>query len=143
MQPRRDPQVSVPRRLRAPEPGWTTTADVIVVGSGIAGLTTALRLRRRVDRVLLVTKTRLEAGSTAWAQGGIAAVMSPEDSPAEHIHDTLVAGVGLCDPEAVRTLVEESGARLVGASVLVDKATPETIDELGVRWLVGFDELGR
>ncbi|WP_323097741.1 L-aspartate oxidase [Intrasporangium sp. YIM S08009] len=102
-----DSGITLPRRLRAPEPGWTATADVIVVGSGIAGLTTALRLRRRVDRVLLVTKTVLDEGSTAWAQGGIAAVMSPEDSPAEHIHDTLVAGVGLCDVDAVRTLVTE------------------------------------
>ncbi len=102
-----DSGITIPRRLRAPEPGWTATADVIVVGSGIAGLTTALRLRRRVDRVLLVTKTVLDEGSTAWAQGGIAAVMSPEDSPAEHIHDTLVAGVGLCDVDAVRTLVTE------------------------------------
>jgi len=101
------PDVSIPRRLSAPTPGWTTTADVIVVGSGIAGLTTALRLRRRVDRVLLVTKTVLDEGSTAWAQGGIAAVMSPEDSPAEHIHDTLVAGVGLCDVDAVHALVTE------------------------------------
>ena len=101
------PEITIPRRLRAPAPGWTTTADVIVVGSGIAGLTTALRLRRRVDRVLLVTKTVLDEGSTAWAQGGIAAVMSPEDSPAEHIHDTLVAGVGLCDVEAVEALVTE------------------------------------
>ena len=99
--------VMIPRRLRAAAPGWTATADVIVVGSGIAGLTTALRLRRRVARVLLVTKTVLDEGSTAWAQGGIAAVMSPDDSPEEHIHDTLVAGVGLCDVEAVRTLVNE------------------------------------
>lgn len=102
-----DAVITVPRRLKAPEPGWTTTADVIVVGSGIAGLTTALRLRRRVDRVLLVTKTVLDEGSTAWAQGGIAAVMSPEDTPEEHVHDTLVAGVGLCDVEAVQTLVRE------------------------------------
>src|SRR3954467_6081645 len=101
------PDVSIPRRLRAPTPGWTTTADVIVVGSGIAGLTTALRLRRRGDRVLLVTTTVLDEGSTAWAQGGIAAVMSPEDSAAEHVHDTLVAGVGLCDIEAVEALVRE------------------------------------
>ncbi len=99
--------IHIPRRLKAPQPGWTTTADVIVVGSGIAGLTTALRLRRRVDRVLLVTKTVLDEGSTAWAQGGIAAVMSPEDTPEEHVHDTLVAGVGLCDVDAVQTLVRE------------------------------------
>jgi L-aspartate oxidase len=99
--------IAMPRWLRAPDPGWTTTADVIVVGSGVAGLTAALRLRRRVDRVLLVTKTVLDEGSTAWAQGGIAAVMSPEDTPEEHIHDTLVAGVGLCDVDAVHTLVRE------------------------------------
>ena len=99
--------ITIPRRLRAAAPGWTATADVIVAGSGIAGLTTALRLRRQVARVLLVTKTVLDEGSTAWAQGGIAAVMSPDDSPEEHIHDTLVAGVGLCDVEAVRALVNE------------------------------------
>ena len=61
--------ITIPRRLRAAAPGWTATADVIVVGSGIAGLTTALRLRRRVARVLLVTKTVLDEGSTSWAQG--------------------------------------------------------------------------
>ena len=74
------PEITLPRRLRAPAPGWTTTADVIVVGSGIAGLTTALRLRRRVDRVLLVTKTVLDEGSTAWAQGGIAAAAAGPSS---------------------------------------------------------------
>src|SRR3954467_4590453 len=106
------PDVSIPRRLRAPTPGWTTTADVIVVGSGIAGLTTALRLRRRVDRVLLVTKTVLDEGSTAWAQGGIAAALDPEDSPDEHLEDTLVAGVGLCDRDAVEALVTEGPKRV-------------------------------
>jgi L-aspartate oxidase len=102
----------IPRWLGAPAPGWTTTADVIVVGSGIAGLTCALRLRERVDRVLLVTKTVLNEGSTAWAQGGIAAALDPEDSPEEHLEDTLVAGVGLCDPEAVRILVTEGPKRV-------------------------------
>ena len=87
----------LPRRLTASAPGWTATADVVVVGSGIAGLTCALRLRETVDRVLLVTKTVLSAGSTQWAQGGIAAALDPEDTPDEHLHDTLVAGVGLCD----------------------------------------------
>ena len=67
--------LTIPGRLVAPAPGWTSSADVIVVGSGIAGLTTALRLRQRVDRVLLVTKTVLNEGSTQWAQGGIAAAM--------------------------------------------------------------------
>ena len=86
----------------APAPGLDRRrADVVVVGSGIAGLTSALRLRERVDRVLLVTKTVLVAGSTQWAQGGIAAALDPEDTPQEHLDDTLVAGVGLCDVEAV------------------------------------------
>ena len=55
----------VPGRLVAPDPGWTTDADVVVVGSGIAGLTAALRLRDRVGKVLVVTKDVLAAGSTA------------------------------------------------------------------------------
>jgi L-aspartate oxidase len=99
--------LTMPRRLTAPEPGWTARADVIVVGSGIAGLTAALRARRLGRTVLLVTKATVDAGSTRWAQGGIAAALSEEDSPDEHLHDTLVAGVGLCDVEAVRVLVTE------------------------------------
>lgn len=106
------PAPILPRRLVAPSPGWTVEADVVVVGSGIAGLTCALRLRERVDRVLLVTKTVLSAGSTTWAQGGIAAALDPEDTPQEHLEDTLVAGAGLCDVEAVRALVTEGPDRV-------------------------------
>lgn len=102
----------LPRRLPSPDPGWTATADVVVVGSGIAGLTTALRLRRRVGRVLLATKTVLSSGSTLWAQGGIAAALADADSPESHLNDTLVAGVGLCDEAAVRTLVTEGPQRV-------------------------------
>ena len=104
--------VTLPRFLTSPSPGWAAEADVLVVGSGIAGLTCALRLREHVDRVLLVTKTELSAGSTTWAQGGIAAALAPEDSPAEHLDDTLVAGVGLCDEAAVEVLVTEGPARV-------------------------------
>ena len=116
----------LPSRLVAPDPGWTTSADVIVVGSGIAGLTTALRLRQRVDRVLLVTKTVLSEGSTQWAQGGIAAALHPSDSPEEHLHDTLVAGVGVCDVAAVTALVNEGPKRVrelvaLGAEFDVDE----------------------
>ncbi len=91
----------------APEPGWSVTADVVVIGTGIAGLTAALRLRGSVDKVLVVTKDVLAAGSTQWAQGGIAAALGPGDTPAQHEHDTLVAGAGACDLEAVRVLVTE------------------------------------
>ena len=54
--------------------------------------------------MLLVTKTLLTEGSTAWAQGGIAAALADDDSPGDHLHDTLVAGVGLCDIPAVPLL---------------------------------------
>jgi L-aspartate oxidase len=102
----------IPARLSAPEPGWVVSADVIVVGSGIAGLTAALRLRQRVERVLLVTKTLLPEGSTQWAQGGIAAALDPGDSADEHLEDTLVAGAGVCDEGAVRVLVSQGPARV-------------------------------
>src|SRR6188472_4741426 len=99
----------VPGRLRAPAPGWTTRADVVVVGSGIAGLTAALRVHAANPslRLLVVTKDVLAAGSTQWAQGGIAAALGPGDTPEQHEHDTLVAGAGACDPAAVRVLVTE------------------------------------
>ncbi|WP_125776279.1 L-aspartate oxidase [Antribacter gilvus] len=100
------------RALAAPAPGWTTTVDAIVVGSGIAGLTAALELRTRVPRVLLVTKGELSSGSTVWAQGGIAAALHPEDSPDAHLADTLAAGGGLSDADAVKVLVTEGPERV-------------------------------
>jgi L-aspartate oxidase len=78
-------------RLTAPEPGWSVSADVVVIGSGIAGPTAALRLRGLVGRILVVTKDVLDAGSTQWAQGGIAAALGPGDTPEQHERDTLVA----------------------------------------------------
>ena len=114
-------------RLTSPEPGWTIEADVVVVGSGIAGLATAMHARRAGHRVLLVTKAKVDEGSTRWAQGGIAAALSEDDSPAEHLADTMIAGAGLCDPDAVRVLAYEGPAavrRLVswGAAFDVDDA---------------------
>ncbi|MFE5029460.1 L-aspartate oxidase [Streptomyces sp. NPDC056656] len=94
-------------RLHAPAPGWSVSADVVVVGSGVAGLTAALRCQAAGLRTVVVTKARLDDGSTRWAQGGIAAALGEGDTPEQHLDDTLVAGVGLCDEEAVRTLVTE------------------------------------
>ena len=127
----RMPDARLPRYLRAGAPGWTTSAEVVVVGSGIAGLTCALRLREQVDRVLLVTKTVLSAGSTQWAQGGIAAALDPEDSPQEHLDDTLVAGVGLCDEEAVRVIQLQRSYQAVSRLItLLDELTETTINIL-------------
>ncbi|MFI6787570.1 L-aspartate oxidase [Nonomuraea sp. NPDC050383] len=119
----------IPLRLTAPAPGWEVEADVVVVGSGVAGLTVALR-HTELDpaaKVLVVTKDVLSSGSTRWAQGGIAAVLDPADTPEEHLSDTLLAGVGLCDARAVRTLVTEGpGAlrRLMGRGARFDR-TPD------------------
>ncbi len=85
--------------------------DVLVVGGGIAGLTAALGAAHRWN-VGLITKGSLDQTTTFLAQGGIAAAMSPHDSPKLHLKDTLEAGVGLCDDEAVRVLVEEGPARI-------------------------------
>lgn len=104
----------IPRLLSAPEAGWTVEADVIVVGSGIAGISVALRARALGHRVLMVTKARILEGSTQWAQGGIAATLAEEDSPDDHWQDTLVAGAGLCDPAAVRTLVTQGPGAVRG-----------------------------
>ncbi|MFE3861655.1 L-aspartate oxidase [Streptomyces goshikiensis] len=94
-------------RLHAPAPGWAVDADVVVVGSGVAGLTAALRCAAAGRRTVVVTKARLDDGSTRWAQGGIAAALGDGDTPEQHQGDTLVAGAGLCDEEAVRLLVTE------------------------------------
>ncbi|MGC4959259.1 L-aspartate oxidase [Actinomadura citrea] len=103
----------IPSVLHAPAPGWTADADVVVIGSGIAGLVAALRCRPH-GRVLLVTKALLDAGSTRWAQGGIAAALAADDTPEEHLADTLTAGVGICDEDAVRALVTEGPGAVRG-----------------------------
>lgn len=81
--------------------------DVLIVGSGLAGLSAALHLAP-THRVAVLTKRALNDGSSAWAQGGIAAVLAAGDSFDAHVEDTLVAGAGLCDPEATRFVVEHA-----------------------------------
>ena len=81
--------------------------DVLIVGSGLAGLSAALHLAP-THRVAVITKRSISDGSSGWAQGGIAAVLAEGDSFAAHIEDTLVAGAGLCDLAATRFVVENA-----------------------------------
>lgn len=97
----------LPGALRAPAPSWTRDVDVVVLGSGAGGLAAALAARP-ARSVLIVTKGTLDAGSTAWAQGGLAAVLDPHDTLEDHVRDTLDAGAGLCDEAVVRELVTEA-----------------------------------
>ncbi len=98
--------------------------DVLIIGSGLAGQTLALRLADS-RRVALVTKGMLEDTATAWAQGGIAAVLDAADSVEAHIQDTFVAGGGLCDPAATRFVVEHGQAAI---EWLIDQGVPFTRD---------------
>src|SRR5262245_39480647 len=85
--------------------------DFIVLGSGMAGLSFALKVAPH-GRVAIVTKKNRAESNTNYAQGGIAAVTSKEDSFEMHVHDTLEAGAGLCKERVVRTIIEEGPARI-------------------------------
>jgi len=87
--------------------------DLLVLGGGVAGLSAAIRSARVGARVAVVTKTALGGSATQYAQGGVAAVLEDDvDSPELHLSDTLSAGVGLCDVDAVRVMVEEGPVRV-------------------------------
>jgi L-aspartate oxidase len=98
--------------------------DVLIIGSGLAGLATALLLPTHW-RVAIVTKRSIGDGSSGWAQGGIAAVLAADDSFEQHIHDTMVAGAGLCDPQATRFTVENAPDAI---NWLRRLGTPFTVD---------------
>jgi L-aspartate oxidase len=87
--------------------------DVLVLGSGIAGLTAA-RAAAKHGKVILATKGKIDEANTSWAQGGIAALLSPADSLEDYVRDTLEAGSGLAREEVVRYVVEESGRAVRG-----------------------------
>ncbi len=110
----------------------TTPHDVIIIGSGAAGLTAALTLAEK-HKVLVIAKGALSDGSTAWAQGGIAAVLEPGDTFESHIEDTMVAGAGLNDRSVVEFVVENAPAAI---ERLADLGVPFNTPDagLGERW---------
>src|SRR3954467_15476302 len=100
--------------------------DYVVIGSGIAGLSFALKAAAHGTGALITKAARAES-NTAYAQGGIASVTSPEDSFELHVRDTLEAGAGLCDEEVVRAIVGDGPARiqdLIDFGVHFDERTP-------------------
>ena len=99
--------------------------DLVVVGSGLAGLFAALKAREHGASVLVITKGAIDEGSTKYAQGGIAVALGADDSPADHLRDTIDAGAGLVDEEAARILCFEA---------------PDRVDDL-VQWGVPFDRV--
>lgn len=101
--------------------------DTIVIGSGLAGLAAAWHASR-FGSVAIVTKSELDTSNSWFAQGGIAAVTAGDDSPAIHLEDTLVAGRGLCDYDAVEVLVTEGRERV---RELIDMGMPFDLDERG------------
>ncbi|MBL8445982.1 MAG: L-aspartate oxidase [Zoogloeaceae bacterium] len=98
--------------------------DVLILGSGLAGQSLALRLADQ-RRVAIVTKRALTDGASAWAQGGIAAVLDTQDSVESHVQDTLTAGAGLCDPHATRFVVENGRAAI---EWLIERGVPFSQD---------------
>lgn len=98
--------------------------DTLIIGSGLAGLSLALKLADQ-KKVAIITKKSLLEGASAWAQGGIAAVLSPDDSFDKHIHDTHIAGAGLCDPQTTRFVVEHGATAI---DWLIQQGVPFTRD---------------
>lgn len=112
-----------PRELRTPTATWHDRAQVVVIGSGAAGLATTVQLASAGVDTLVVTRGEIAETATDWAQGGLAAVWSGEDSLDLHVSDTLTAGAGLCDVDAVWDLVSsapEAIAQLIGLGAQFD-----------------------
>jgi L-aspartate oxidase len=106
------------RHLRVAVPAWEREAEVVVVGSGAAGMAAALTAARHGRRVLMLSKAGLGGGATPLAQGGLAAAVGPADSPALHMSDTMTAGAGLCAEQAVAALAGGAPAVIDGLVAL-------------------------
>ncbi|MDK9294692.1 L-aspartate oxidase [Propionibacterium freudenreichii] len=112
-------------------PAWHDDATVVVVGSGAAGLMAAVELAGAGVDTMVLSRGRVTDSSTDWAQGGLAAVWSDQDSPDLHVSDTLTAGAGLCAEDSVRILVNEAPAalrRLIELGAVFDKDRTGGID---------------
>ena len=110
----------------------TETTDVVIIGSGVAGLSAALAAAPSLVTVL--TKTAFGDGNSTWAQGGLAAAVGSDDSPARHADDTVSVGVGLNNDEAVRVLTVEGADRarqLVGLGAAFDRNAERESREYG------------
>jgi len=111
-------------------PAWTDSADVVVIGTGVAGLAAALAAHRAGRRVVVLSKADQTRGATAthYAQGGIAVVLPDNDDSVDaHVADTLAAGAGLCDPDAVCSIVADgyrAVSELVGDGARFDESAP-------------------
>ncbi|GAA4548464.1 L-aspartate oxidase [Amycolatopsis samaneae] len=110
-------------------PAWEARADLVVIGSGVAGLTAALRAQELGLHTLVVTKATVADGNTRWAQGGVAVVLEGEhelgDTVGKHAEDTFTAGAGLCDEDAARSILDggpAAVARLRAAGARFDVA---------------------
>src|ERR1043166_6383484 len=101
--------------------------DILIVGSGAAGLTAALVLAEKA-RVLVLAKGALDAGSTAWAQGGIAAVLDAGDPFDDHVRDTMIAGAGLNRRETVEFVVRQAPEAV---ERLIELGVPFNVDPEG------------
>ena len=98
--------------------------DVLVIGSGAAGLTLALQLEQNLN-VALISKSTLKGGASWLAQGGIAAVFDKDDSADAHVKDTLIAGAGLCHDDSVRYVVENGPSAV---KWLIEQGVDFTLD---------------
>ena len=117
--------------LPAAAPAWTERTDVVVVGTGAAGLSALLHLAAAGVDCVAVTRGEVTDSATAWAQGGLAAVWDDGDTLSSHVADTLTAGAGLCDAGVVSDLVASAtGAirRLIGLGARFDRASGGGLD---------------